>query len=104
MNIYRTVKEVTINATRNGTTVTINPIISKENITNSTNNSNQITIDNLPFTLIKNLTIPNELDTLEDYDVIKGFIPNGDYIEALYKGGDATDFLNETVYTIFTGS
>lgn len=64
----------------------------------------KVKISNLLFQLTKNKTIPNNNDdTLEVGDIIKGFIPNGDFIEAKYLGGDITDFENETIYNIFNG-
>lgn len=69
-----------------------------------TGSSNQITISSLPFTLVKNTTIPNISSSyLENGDIIKGFEPSGSYIEAQYLGGDSTDFFNVNVYKIFSG-
>ena len=63
-----------------------------------------IIIDSLPFELIKNKSIPNTVEgTLQIGDIIKGFEPTGEYIQAKYLGGDETDFFNEAVYKIYTG-
>ena len=63
-----------------------------------------IIISGLPFELIKNKSIPNDVGgVLENDDIIKGFEPTGEYIQAKYLGGDETDFFNEAVYKIYTG-
>lgn len=73
-----------------------------ENMAGSPANTNIIIIDAFPFRLFKGPG-NNVLGVLETGDVIQGFEPSGSFIIAKYLGGDSTDFLNESVYTIFSG-
>ena len=68
-------------------------------------NSYWIIIDGLPFALYKhNLNIdPDKRGIQEINDVIVGFNNDSDFMNAIYLGGDVTDFRNEAVYNNFGG-
>lgn len=65
--------------------------------------SRVVQIASLNFNLYKHPDNTTNLRTLEIGDVILGFDPDNNFIMAKYLGGDATDFSNSSVYTIFNG-
>lgn len=60
-----------------------------------------VTISGRVFRLIKG--VGNSLETQEINDIIEGYAPNGDFIYAVYLGGNTADFSNTAVYNNVNG-